>query len=303
MNLSMTGFQVLAGIGTISFAIVAIIATLRYHFSHIKIDRQRANNVNEKRIKKYAEVDVFKWSAVFWKVGIISALSTVIIAFMWTSFPNEIDVSDYEVNLVDIEVEPPSTVQKKELPPPPPPPATVIQTTTDLDVEAPTFVDQTVTHEVSNRTAAPVTKKERPTPKKRVLPPPKKAEEVIEKIHVIVEEMPRFPGCEHIANYEESKKCADKKMLEFIYKNIKYPQIARENNVEGTAVVAFVVEKDGSISNIKILRDPGAECGTEAVRVVELMRDLPQKWIPGQQGNENVRVQFNLPVRFRLDNP
>ena len=303
MNLSMTGFQVLAGIGTISILIVGIIAAFKYRFSHIKIDRQRDTQVNGKRIKKYSEVDVFQWSAVFWKVGIISALSITIIAFMWTSFPRVIDVSDYEVNLVDIEVEPPSTVQKKELPPPPPPPSTVIQTTNDLQVEAPTFTDQTVTHEVSNKAATPVAKKEKPTPKKRVLPPPKKAEEVIEKIHVIVEEMPRFPGCEHIANYEESKKCADKKMLEFIYKNIKYPQIARENNVEGTAVVAFVIEKDGSISNIKILRDPGAECGSEAVRVVEMMQTLPQKWIPGQQGNENVRVQFNLPVRFRLDNP
>lgn len=300
MNISITGFQVLAGIGSIALVIMGIIWAVRYHYSHVKINKK----VTGKRIKKYEEVDVFKLSNMFWKVGMISGLTIAILAFAWTSFPKEIDVSGYEVNLVDIEVEPPSTVQKKELPPPPPPPTTVIQTTDDLQVEAPKFVDQTVTHEVSNQTA-PVAKakKPKPKPKKKALPPPKKVEEEIEEIHVIVEEMPRFPGCEHLANYDESKQCADKKMLEFIYKNIKYPTIARENNVQGTAVVTFVIEKDGSISNIEILRDPGAECGAEAVRVVEMMQNLPNKWLPGRQGNENVRVRFNLPVKFRLDNP
>lgn len=300
MNFSVTGFQVLAGVGLIALIIMSIIWAIKYRYSHVKINRK----VSDKKVKKYEEVDVFKLSSMFWKVGIISALSVTILAFGWTSFPKEVDVSDYQVNLVDIEVEPPSTVQKKTLPPPPPPPTTVIQTTDDLQVEAPKFVDQTVTHEVSNQTA-PVAKakKPKPKPKKKALPPPKKVVEEIEEIHVIVEEMPRFPGCDHLANYEESKQCADKKMLEFIYKNIRYPQIARENNVQGTAVVTFVIEKDGSISNIEIIRDPGAECGAEAVRVVEMMQNLPQKWIPGKQGNENVRVRFNLPVRFRLDNP
>ncbi|MFK7948656.1 MAG: energy transducer TonB [Saprospiraceae bacterium] len=300
MNVSITGFQFLTGIGLIALVIMGIIMAIRYHYSHVKINKK----VTGKRAKKYEEVDVFKLSNMFWKVGIISALSVTILAFAWTSFPKEIDVSDYQVNLVDIEVEPPSTVQKKVLPPPPPPPTTVIQTTDDLKIQAPKFVDQTVTHEMSNQTATPAAKKAKPKPKKkRALPPPKKVVEEVEKIHVIVEEMPRFPGCEHVANYAESKQCADKKMLEFIYKNIKYPTIARENNVQGTAVVTFVIEKDGSISNIEIIRDAGAECGTEAVRVVEMMQNLPQKWLPGRQGNENVRVRFNLPVKFRLDNP
>lgn len=299
MNVSITGFQLMAGIGLVALIILGIIWAIRYRYSHININRKTSN----KRVRKYEEVDVFKLSNMFWKVGVISALSIVIMAFAWTSFSTEIDVSDYQVNLVDIEVEPPSTVQKKELPPPPPPPTTVIQTTDDLTVEAPKFVDQTVTHEISNQTA-PTEKKVKPKPKKkRPLPPPKKVKEEVEEIHVIVEEMPRFPGCEHLPAYAESKQCADKKMLKFIYENIKYPTIARENNVQGTAVVSFVVEKDGSISNIEILRDPGAECGLEAVRVVEMMQNLSTKFIPGRQGNENVRVRFNLPVRFRLDNP
>lgn len=291
----------MSGVGLVALIIMGIIFATKYRYSHIKINHNEKN----RNVKKYSEVDVFKSSAIFWKIGIISALSIVILAFGWTSFPQEIDVSDYQVNLVDIEVEPPSTVQERKLPPPPPPPSPVIETTEDMTLDAPKFVDQTVTHEVSNDvTKAKVTKKKRPKPKaKRALPPPKPVKEEVEKIHVIVEEMPRFPGCDHIPAYAEAKQCADKKMLEFIYQNIKYPTIARENNVQGTAVVAFVVEKDGSISSIEIIRDPGAECGEEAVRVVELMQNLPEKFIPGRQGNENVRVRFNLPIRFRLDTP
>ena len=74
--------------------------------------------------------------------------------------------------------------------------------------------------------------------------------------------MPRFPGCENEPGDDQAKKaCADKKMLEFIYKNIKYPAIARENGVEGTCVVRFVVDSDGSISSPEVVRDIGAGCG------------------------------------------
>ena len=90
-------------------------------------------------------------------------------------------------------------------------------------------------------------------------------------------------------------------LLEFIYKNIKYPAIARENGVEGTAVVQFVVETDGSITDAKVVRDPGAQTGSEALRVVNLMKNKGIQWIPGKQRGRAVRVQFNLPVRFRLE--
>jgi protein TonB len=95
--------------------------------------------------------------------------------------------------------------------------------------------------------------------------------------------------------------CGSKKLLEFIYKNIKYPAIARENGVEGTVVVQFVVEKDGSIEAAKVVRDIGAGCGEESLRVVELMNKKNLKWTPGKQRGRAVRVQFNLPVKFRLE--
>ena len=114
--------------------------------------------------------------------------------------------------------------------------------------------------------------------------------------------MPRFPGCEDAGgSAAEKKQCADKKMLEFIYKNIKYPAIARENGVEGNVVITFVVERDGKVTDAQVLRDIGAQCGQEALRVVNLMNEQGIKWIPGKQRGRPVRVQFNLPVRFKLE--
>lgn len=124
-----------------------------------------------------------------------------------------------------------------------------------------------------------------------------------EEVFKVVEDMPRFPGldCEDIAGDSKAKKaCADKAMLQFIYKQITYPAIARKNGVEGTVVIQFVIEKDGFISNVKIVRDIGSECGQEALRVVKAMNDLPKRWISGKQRGKPVRVQFNLPIKFRL---
>jgi TonB family protein len=123
-----------------------------------------------------------------------------------------------------------------------------------------------------------------------------------EEIFQVVEEMPMFPGCtDSIGTKEELKSCADKKMLQFIYQNIRYPEGDRLKGNEGTVVVTFVVEKDGTISNEKILRDPGDKLGEEALRVVSLMNQLPDKWIPGKMKGVPVKVQFNLPVKFRLE--
>ena len=113
--------------------------------------------------------------------------------------------------------------------------------------------------------------------------------------------MPRFPGCEDKGSKAEKDQCAQKKLLEFIYKNIKYPAIARENGVEGTVVVQFVVEKDGKVTDAKVVRDIGAQCGAEALRVVELMNTKGLRWTPGKQRGNAVRVQFNLPVKFKLE--
>ncbi len=126
----------------------------------------------------------------------------------------------------------------------------------------------------------------------------------VDDIYKVVEQMPRFFSleCEELEGDNKAKKaCSDKKMLEYIYKNIKYPAIARENGVEGTVVVQFIVGVDGSLTELKVKRDIGAQCGAEALRVVSSMNDFTI-WTPGRQRGKPVRVQFNLPIKFRLGN-
>ncbi len=118
-----------------------------------------------------------------------------------------------------------------------------------------------------------------------------------EEIFKVVEEMPRFPGCEDLTGDEKVKKdCADRRMLEFIFQNIKYPQAAREKGIEGICVVSFIVGKDGVILEPKVVRSIGSGCDEEVIRLVNLM----PKWIPGKQKGQSVDVQFNLPIRFKL---
>lgn len=115
--------------------------------------------------------------------------------------------------------------------------------------------------------------------------------------------MPRFPGCEELPATQEKKQCSDGKLLKFLYQNLNYPALARESCVEGTVVIQFAVETDGSITGAKVVRNIGAQCGEEALRVVNLMNQQGLKWVPGRQRGRAVRVQFNLPVRFRIDCP
>lgn len=118
----------------------------------------------------------------------------------------------------------------------------------------------------------------------------------------VVEEMPRFPGCEDKdLSYSEKKTCAQQKLLEFVYQEITYPRKAQKNNVSGMVVVKFVIDVDGSVDDVEIVRDIGKGCGAEAARVVKLMNKRGIKWIPGKHKGENVRVQYNLPVKFALN--
>jgi protein TonB len=103
------------------------------------------------------------------------------------------------------------------------------------------------------------------------------------KPFMIVEVMPEFPG-------------GESEMMEFLGKNIAYPQDAREANVQGTVYATFVVNPDGSISNIQILRGVYASCDKEALRVIKMMPN----WKPGKQNGVAVPVQLNLPIAYVL---
>jgi periplasmic protein TonB len=247
---------------------------------------------------KYPEADVFRLSPTFFNLGLAISVGITVLALGWTQYEKTVDVSSYMDTLEEeIEVEPPRTAEPP--PPPPPPPPPVIQEVPDETVieDQPEFVDQSMDEEVVQE--APKAVENKPAPPPPPPPPPPAPEE--DEIFKVVEEMPRFPGCENEATTEAKKACADKKMLEFIYKNIKYPAIARENGVEGTAVITFVVEKDGTVKEARIVRDIGAQCGQEALRVVNMMNESNLKWTPGKQRGRSVRVQFNLPVRFKLE--
>ena len=105
-----------------------------------------------------------------------------------------------------------------------------------------------------------------------------------DSIYDIVDQMPKFPGGEQA-------------MFEFIGKNVKYPQKAKDEGVQGRVFIQFVVEKDGSINEVKLLRGIGGGCDEEALRVVKAM----PKWEPGMHKGEHVRVSYCLPIFFKLN--
>ena len=104
-----------------------------------------------------------------------------------------------------------------------------------------------------------------------------------EEVYLSVEENPEFPG-------------GPAKLLEYVQKNLRYPMMARENDTQGRVFVGFVIEKDGSISNVRVIRGIGGGCDEEAVRLVQ---NLP-KFKPGKQRGKPVRVQYTLPIVFKL---
>jgi TonB family protein len=104
------------------------------------------------------------------------------------------------------------------------------------------------------------------------------------KVFVVVEELPGFPG-------------GNEARIKYISENVTYPEEAKEKGIQGVVFVTFVVETDGSISDVSVLRGIGSGCDEEAVRVIENM----PRWIPGKQRGQAVRVQFNMPIRFTLE--
>ena len=103
-------------------------------------------------------------------------------------------------------------------------------------------------------------------------------------VYKVVEKMPEFPG-------------GNLAMNKFLAENIKYPQAAKSKGVQGVVYVAFIIEKDGSVSNVSVLRGVGSGCNEEAMRVVSSM----PKWKPGEDKGKPVRVEFNLPIKFKLN--
>ena len=118
---------------------------------------------------------------------------------------------------------------------------------------------------------------------KEVIAQPEPPKEEEQKVFDVVEQMPAFPG-------------GPNALFEYLSKNIKYPAVAEENGVQGRVIVTFVVEKDGSITDVKVAKSVDPSLDKEAQRVV---RSMPH-WIPGKQNGSAVRVKYTVPVTFRL---
>ncbi|MBO1363386.1 energy transducer TonB [Prevotella sp. A2931] len=112
-------------------------------------------------------------------------------------------------------------------------------------------------------------------------PEPPKVEET--KVFDVVEQMPTFPG-------------GNAALMSYLSQNTKYPVVAQENGVQGRVVVSFVVERDGSITDVRVVRSVDPSLDKEATRVVKSMPN----WIPGKQNGSTVRVKYNVPVSFKL---
>ncbi|MCC6413586.1 MAG: TonB family protein [Saprospiraceae bacterium] len=135
-----------------------------------------------------------------------------------------------------------------------------------------------------------------------VLPPaPPAATDQVEPPVFLVEAMTAPPIPDEVTDaYESSQQASfpggETAQNQFVVKNMKYPEEARKNGTEGTVVISFVVEKDGSLSEIKLLRDIGDGCGQEAIRMVSMM----PKWVPGKNKGQPVKQKMFLPVKFKM---
>lgn len=111
-----------------------------------------------------------------------------------------------------------------------------------------------------------------------------------------VEVHPYLASCQHIAE-EERKQCSDNALLKAIYSNIQYPDFARENDIQGQALITFVVEPDGAINQYKVLRGVCDAIEEEVLRIESYLPD----WVPGRVNDKSVAIRFILPVKFKLE--
>jgi periplasmic protein TonB len=222
-------------------------------------------------IKKKPEADLGRKSGLFFNIGLVVSLLLVITAFEWRFYDAQsiVDLGESDMQFEDIMDIPPT-----EQPPPPPPKIQqpeVIEVPDDeeieekiefdLDIEA---TEETVIEEIVFKDAP--------------------EEEVTEEIFTIVEDQPSPIG-------------GMQAFYQYVQKELKYPAQARRMGIEGRVFVQFVVDRDGSITEVEAIRGIGAGCDEEAVRVLQ---EAP-KWTPGKQRGRAVKVRMILPITFKLN--
>ena len=213
--------------------------------------------------KKNPKISLENKKGMFFQIGLAITLVAVLISFNWKSY----DKSNYnlgDLNLDDMEEEIiPITRQEVKPPPPPPPPPEIIEIVEDeVEIENEVEIEETDTDE------------------DEIV----EIEEDDEEFFMVVENMPEFPG-------------GDLGLMKFIQKNVKYPAIAKEYNITGKVYVSFIVDRQGKVTNVKIVRGVDKNLDAEAFRVVS---SLP-KYKPGKQRGKAVRVMFTIPINFTLN--
>lgn len=225
------------------------------------------------QVKKSQKASLEDKKIIYVLMGFVFVLSVCYVAFEWT----EKEVTKYEVADTDFLFEEDIEIQQttqETTPPPPPPPA--VQEVEVLNV---------VEDDVETESIEINTEDEKDV--EVVIAPPVEApveEEEEEVIFMVVETMPEFPG-------------GQQALFKYLSENVKYPVIAQENGIQGRVICQFVVNKDGAIVDVEVVRSGGdPSLDKEAVRVIKSM----PKWNPGKQRGKAVRVKYTVPVNFRL---
>lgn len=226
-------------------------------------------------IKKNDKVNLEKRKSIFFQLGLVIVLSLCLIAFEWTSGekgPNEfagLNEDVLEEELIPITEMP---EEQPETPPEIPKVSEIFEIVED-DIKIENEIlfedDETSIDDDIKMYDFDLGEEE---------------EEVEEEIFVVVEDMPTFRGGD-----------VDK-FREWVQKRVKYPQIAAENGIQGKVYIMFVVEPDGSVSNVSILRGVDPALDEEAIKGVE----ASPKWVAGKQRGAPVRVRFSITVNFQL---
>ena len=243
---------------------------------------------------KSFKANVFQFRGTFLLTGFAIALVFVFVVFNWTTLDSKSIVYNIDdtMDMVDIDI-PITQHEKKKLPKPPPP---IIDLVPEDDILEDQTEYKSMDTSIDDMVESPV--EDSPVNTENPLPLPSRSETDDNIPVVFVEQMPRFPGCENESTEVERKLCSEQKLMQYIYGELRYPIIAKENNIEGRTHIRFVVNKSGTVSNVEIIRDIGGGCGEAAADVVRSMKNL--KWTPGKQGGRKVSVYYNLPVSFKL---
>ena len=311
MSISLSTYQALSIFLLFLFGIIGLIYFLNRRLNSFsqKEDAVRVRKTWKDHFSQYPEVIFYRWRGTVLRLGFFIALSFTLVSFaitkkeyksfsmemtplmedtvkvIRTSFPKEKMQKLEEVTIEEVEEIVPED-EPKFLDP-----QEILKQAIDSLILSEEPIDTTESNGFNESLNNPI----------RQLPEPPKIKDEEPPIVMVPEDNPRFPGCENMdGSKKEKEKCAEEAMLKFIYDNLKYPSIAKDNNKEGRVIVQFVVNQFGKVENIEVVRGIGFGCDEAAARVVKKMNDLPEKWTPGRQMGRAVKVKFTLPITFQL---